>query len=211
MKKVLMIVVASAASIALVPATALAQHNDRRHHHDRGRHARVHHRTFGHDQGNQGNNQPAGTVVSFTNGVLTIKASDGNMASGKVTNATELRCEQQEPAGMQSHDRGRGDNGGGGDNNRGDNDQGDNDQGDNDRGDNDRGDNDRGDNDRGDNDRGDNQGDNDNDNDEANQMCTTANLVPGAIVQKAKLRISGAGAVWDEVELVTQSSALPNS
>ncbi len=176
-----MIVVASAALIALVPATALAKHNDRRHHHQRGHHAQVHHRTFGHDAGNQGNNLPAGTVVSFTNGVLTIKAADGNMASGRVTNATELRCEQQEPAGMQSHDRGRGDNGGGGDNNRGDNDQGDND-------------------------RGDNQGDNDNDNDEANEMCTTADLMPGAVVQKAELQISSAGAVWDEVELVTQSS-----
>ena len=146
--------------------------------------------------------------MSFTNGVLTIKAGDGNMASGKVTNATELRCEQQEPAGMQSHDRGRGDNGGGGDNDRGDNDQGDNDRGDNARGDNDRGDNDRGDNQ---DNQGDNDNDNDNDNDEANQMCTTANLVPGAIVQKAELRISGAGAVWDEVELVTQSSGSSDS
>ena len=194
-----MIVVASAAVIALVPATALAQHNDRRHHHHRGHHAQVHHRTFGHDAGNQGNNLPAGTVVSFTNGVLTIKASDGNIASGEVTNATELRCEQQEPAGMQSHDRGRGDNGGGGDNDRGDNNQGDNDRGDN-----------QGDNDRGDS-QGDNDNDNENDNDEANQMCTTANLAPGAIVQKAELRISGAGAVWDEVELVTQSSGSSDS
>ena len=89
-----MIVVASAAVIALVPATALAQHNDRRHHHDRGHGARVHHRTFGHDQGQPGNNQPAGTVVSFTNGVLTIKAGDGNMASGTVTNAKPLEADR---------------------------------------------------------------------------------------------------------------------
>ena len=32
-------------------------------------------------------------------------------------------------------------------------------------------------------------------------MCTTTDLTPGAIVQNAELRISGAGAVWDEVEL----------
>jgi hypothetical protein len=188
MKKVLLIVVASAALIALVPATALAKHGDRRHHH-RGHHdARVHHRMFGHDEGNQGNdNQPAGKIVSFTNGVLTIMTNDGNTASGKVTNATELKCEQQEPAEMQNHDRGRGGDSGG----------------DNDRGDN----NDRG----GDNDRGDDQGDNDNDNDEANEMCTTADLTPGAVVQDAELRISSAGAVWDEVELVSQSSQSSNS
>jgi hypothetical protein len=184
MKKVLLIVVASAALIAVVPATALAKHNDRRHHH-RQHHARVHHRTFGHDQGNVGNSQPAGTVVSFTNGVLTIMANDGNTASGKVTTATEIKCEAQEPAEMQSHDRGRGGDGGG-DNNRG----GDNDQGD---------------------DQGDDQGGNDNDLDEANEMCTTADLTPGAVVQKAELRISGAGAVWDEVELVSQSSQSSNS
>ena len=189
MKKVLLMVVASGALFALVPASALAKHNDRRHHHH---HARVIHVT------------PAGTVVSFTNGVLTIKANDGNVASGRVTNATELRCEQQEPAEIQSHDRGRG-----GDIDRGDNDRGDNDRGDNDRADNDRADNDRGDNDRGDNDRGDDQGDNDND--EANEMCTTADLAPGAVVQRAELRISGAGAVWDDVELVTQSSGSSDS
>jgi hypothetical protein len=180
MKKVLLIVVASAALIALVPATALAKHNERRHHHRGHHHARVHHRTFGHDQGDPGNNnQPAGKIVSFTNGVLTIMANDGNTASGKVTNATEIKCEEQEPGEMQGHDRGRGgDNGGGGDNDRGD-------------------------------DRGDDNGDNDND--EANEMCTTADLTPGAMVQKAELRISNAGAVWEEVELVSQSSQSSNS
>jgi hypothetical protein len=175
MKKVLLIVVASAALIALVPATALAKHGDRRHH--RGHHhAQVHHRTFGHDENNQNNNTPAGTVVSFTNGVLTIVANDGNTASGKVTNATEIKCEQQEPAEFEHHDRGRGDDGGD-DNDRGD-DNG-NDQGDN---------------------------DNDNDNDKANEMCTTADLTKGAVVQKAELRITSAGGVWDEVELVSQPS-----
>ncbi len=178
MRKMLLIAVASAAVVALVPATALAKHNERRHHH-RGHHARVHHRTFGHDPGQPGNgNQaaPAGTVVSFTNGVLTITANDGNTASGKVTNDTELRCEAAEPAGMRSHDRGHGDNGSGDDNGRGD-------------------------------DRGDNDNNDDNDNDDVNQMCTTADLVAGAMVQKAELRISGAGSVWDEVELVSQSSS----
>ena len=51
----------------------------------------------------------------------------------------------------------------------------------------------------------------DNDNDEANEMCTTADLVPGAVVQKAELAISGAGATWDEVELMAQSSGSSDS
>ena len=42
-------------------------------------------------------------------------------------------------------------------------------------------------------------------------MCTTADLTPGAVVQDAELRISSAGAVWDEVELVSQSSHSSNS
>lgn len=63
--------------------------------------------------------------------------------------------------------------------------------------------------DRGDNDRGD-RGD-DNGDDEANEMCTTADLVPGAVVQKAELAISRAGATWDEVELMAQSSGSSDS
>jgi len=175
MRKALLVTAVSCALIALVPATALAKHGDRRHHH-RVHHARVHHRTFGHDQGNGIQGQPAGTVVSFTNGVLKIMANDGNTASGRVTNATELKCEAAEPAEFEHHDRGRGDDRGG----------------DNDRGD-----------------HGDDDGDNDND--EANEMCTTADLVPGAVVQKAELAISVAGATWDEVELMAQSSGSSDS
>jgi hypothetical protein len=171
MRKVLLIAIASCALIALVPATAFAKHGDRRHHHH-AHHARVH-RTFGHDQGNGIQGQPAGTVVSFTNGVLTIMANDGNNASGTVTSATELRCERAGPAEPEHHDRGRGGDGGG------------------------------------DNDRGKDQGDNDND--EANEMCTTADLAPGAVVQEAKLAISPAGATWDEVELIAQSSGSSDS
>jgi len=151
MKKVLLITAASCALIALVPATALAKHGDRRHHH-RAHHARVHHTS-------------SSTVVSFTNGVLTIMANDGNTASGRVTNATELRCDGAAPAEMKHHDRGRGDDAGGG-----------NDQGDND-----------------------------------NETCTTAALVPGAVVHEARLAISGAGATWGEVELIPQSSGSSDS
>jgi hypothetical protein len=170
MRKLLVVVVASGALLALAPATALAQHHGRRHHH----HARVHHKTFGSDpaSGTSTPAQPTATVVSFTNGVLTIKANDGNTASGMVTADTEIECQGADMSELRSHDHGGGDNGGG------DNGQGD--------------------------DQGDDQGPGD---DGANQMCTTANLVQGAMVQEARLSISSAGAVWDKVELIAQSSS----
>lgn len=186
MKKMLLMVIASGALIALVPATALAKG----HHHRSHRHARAHHRIFINGQGSPSSQgmagtapSPRGTVVSFTNGVLTIKANDGNTASGRVTSATELKCEAPSSASFRSHDRGR--DGSGRDEDRGDNNNGDHDNGDNDNG--------------------------DNDGDRANQMCSASNLIPGATVREAELRISSAGSVWSEVELVTQPSTTPGA
>jgi hypothetical protein len=128
MRKIVLTVVATCAVVAFIPASALA-HGHRHHHH-----ARIHHRTFGHDwsqsgattSNNPSSEQPAGTVASFTNGVLTITlSSNGQPFSGQVTPDTEIECQAAEPATMQSHESGD-DNGGGGDNN---NDQGDDDQG----------------------------------------------------------------------------------
>jgi hypothetical protein len=45
----------------------------------------------------------------------------------------------------------------------------------------------------------------DNDNDEM-ENCGTSSLTPGTIVHEAELKLSGAGAVWDKVELLTSSS-----
>jgi|HubBroStandDraft_3_1064219.scaffolds.fasta_scaffold60796_2 hypothetical protein len=58
---------------------------------------------------------------------------------------------------------------------------------------------------------GDDNGDNDGNNDDQREdeqgaaMCSCANLVPGAIVRDAELTISGAGAIWREVELAEQN------
>jgi hypothetical protein len=58
---------------------------------------------------------------------------------------------------------------------------------------------------------GDDNGDNDGNNDDQREdeqgaaMCSSANLVPGAIVRDAELTISGAGAIWREVELAEQN------
>ena len=51
---------------------------------------------------------------------------------------------------------------------------------------------------------GNNNGDND-DNDMEN--CDTSSLTPGTIVHEAELKLSGAGAVWDKVELLDLAPA----
>jgi len=110
MRRTFLIAVASCAVLAITPATALA------HHGRRGHHARFHHKRFFGDQGQSGSQTAptaTATVVSFTNAVLTIKANDGNTASGTVTNDTELVCITPGQHGMWSHDRGWGGGGGG--------------------------------------------------------------------------------------------------
>jgi hypothetical protein len=127
MRRILLTVIACCAVIAVVPGAALAHgghHHHKRHHHH-AHHATV--RQFGHDQnqgGVQSQDQNAGTVTSFTGGVLTITLNNGQMVSGDVTTDTEIECEgmENDNSSLRSHDS-HGDNGGGDDN--GDNDQGD--------------------------------------------------------------------------------------
>ena len=132
MRRILLSVVACCAVIALVPASALAHGRHHKRHH-RAHHARVRHEHFG-SQGNNQNKQgqnpspTAGTIQSFSNGVLTIALTDGSTVSGKVTNDTRIECQAAETSsgnsGWHSHHHG-GDNGGG--DNGGNNDQGDDD------------------------------------------------------------------------------------
>jgi hypothetical protein len=116
-------------------------------------------------------------VTSFANNVLTITLTNGNTVSGLVTDRTEVKCEN--PGDL---------------NNNGDND--------NERGDRvtDHG---PGGGDNGD--RGDDNGNRGNDNDNNNNnMCT---ITPGETVRNAELRVDGAGASWDEVELIPSTSS----
>lgn len=124
MRKLMLSVVACCALVAIVPASALAHGKHHKRHH-----ARVHHRNFGHDWGTAGNSgtsansdQNAGTVQSFTGGVLTIALNNGQTVSGDVTGDTEFECEAADMSGsLRSHDHG-GDNGNdqGDDNGQGD-------------------------------------------------------------------------------------------
>ena len=178
----LMFAAASIAVFAFVPASALAQHHGR--HHKRHHHHHAHIRRFG-DVSSPGSptttptpSQSAGTVASFSNGVLTITLNDGSTVSGAVTNDTEIECMAPDTSGtMQRSDDGPGDNGGG-------------DQGGS-----------------GDGDHGDNGGPGDDDNGNQNN-CSSADLTQGAMVAEgAELKITSSGNVWDKVELITSSTS----
>jgi hypothetical protein len=142
MRKIWLIVVASSAVIAFAPATALAK----RHHHSHVHHTTVHRKIFGSDAattpGQPGTTPgtgtqsagPAGTVQSFTGGVLTILLTNGSTVSGQVANNTQISCGSSQ-SGHDSQDQGQGGNGGSNDTDdqsqSGNPGQGDDDQGDN--------------------------------------------------------------------------------
>jgi hypothetical protein len=176
MRKFLFVALLSGALTVAMPATALARHHHRHHHHSRIRHE--HFGTATTTSGTTSSDEmqgTAGTVDSFTNGVLTIMLGDGSTVSGMVTSATELKCEVAENE-VNDND---GDDSGSGD----------------------RISSDDGGSSGGDNSSDDGSGDNNQGEDEA--MCSTSNLTPGTVVQEAELNVSSAGAVWHEVELVT--------
>jgi hypothetical protein len=194
MRRVFFTAVASSALALAVPGVAAAQHGKRHHSHRASSHKR-HHRhahivRFGTlAASTPGSNasspatpsSPAGTVASFTGGVLTITLADKSTVSGKVTDQTELECQSAAPtASASSHDGG--DDGDRHDGSGPTSSQQAGSQSGNDGG-------------------SDDQGDDQDDDDGAQQSCTTAALVTGAVVQEAELSISSAGAVWHKVEL----------
>ena len=185
MRRILYTILASTALCVAVPAVALAHDGHSGHHHKRHHHFR-HEKFVGHRHDRAfGNDMIAGTVTSFANNELTITLNNGNTVSGLVTDNTEVKCENPE------------DN----------NDNGDNDVEHGDRvADHGPGGGDNG----GDNgDRGDDNGDRGDDNaNNNNNMCT---ITPGMGVRDAELRVDGAGAVWDEVELVSSTSSSTGS
>lgn len=117
----LLLVVASGSALALLsPAGALAHGHHRHHHHHRGHkhghrivvlHSKAHVQHYGGaDQTPPAGtppatpprppvtHEPAGTVLSFTGGVLTIRLKDGSTVSGKVTEDTRIMCHPAPPA-----------------------------------------------------------------------------------------------------------------
>lgn len=190
MRRYLFAVLSTLALAATLPAVAVA-HDHGRDRHDRGRDRfelrHRHHRRVEHFRARRAaaatTPADAGTVKSFKAGVLTIALNDGSTVSGIVNRRTEVACEAMDHR-FRSDDGGPGPSGGGG-GDRGDrHDQSDARGGDNDAND------DNG-NDANDNDANDNQG----------PTCAMALRTPGTHVRDATLILTGAGAVWDRVEL----------
>jgi hypothetical protein len=183
LRRVLYTLLASALLAALIPATALGRSHHRRHH-ARSHHARVHHKLRHRQFGHS--SDPA--TPSMNDNAGTVASFDGTkltimLADGSTVSGTvnDDTEIECEAADMSVTSFNRDDEGG-------------DHSGSGDRGD----------------DHGD-QGD-DNDNDDNNmQNCGTNSLTPGTIVHEAELKLSGAGAVWDKVELLTTSSSTSSS
>ena len=133
------------------------------------------------DDGVMDGDEQAGTVASFDTetGRLVIDLFGTDTVAGFVTDQTEIKCEDNGGASVSS-DGGSGegepgdDNGGEGEEEPGDDNSGPSDNS--------------------------GPGNENNDNDQAN-TCTTAALVPGAVVEEAELQLENGNAVFDEVEL----------
>ena len=131
-------------------------------------------------------NEKAGTVVSFTAGVLVVHLFNGDDVKGTVDDNTEIECEDAPttttaPAARAADDGGGGE---GDDDNSGPgsgHDQGDDNGGD----------------------RGHDDGDDNDDNENDGQPgCDATKLAPGATVGEAELKATAAGLVFEKIELV---------
>ncbi|HVS28615.1 MAG TPA: hypothetical protein VHE14_03630 [Solirubrobacteraceae bacterium] len=182
-------------SLAALPCSALAKsrhgHARAKSHHRKGHKKQVRLQRFGSPPG-ASNPQNAGTVVSFANGVLTIRLTGADTVSGRVGNDTQVDCQTAQSAPpAQADDRVVGQQGDQGNQpapqgtpptNPGSGQHGDN-QGDN------------ANNDDGDANDADDQGDD-------AQSCDSTALTPGTVVREAELSIGSQGSTFKTVELV---------
>jgi hypothetical protein len=123
------------------------------------------------DDGVQDADENAGTISAIDGGKLTIALFAGGELSGLVTDATEVECGGDDEQGDDNDEQG--------DDNE---DQGDDNE------------------DQGDDEHGDDDGEN-GDDDEGDDGCTAGALALGATVEEADLKVTSAGAIWDEIEL----------
>jgi hypothetical protein len=193
MKRMLLMAVASSV-LALAAPSAASAHHGKHHHSSRHKHhgaARlVRFGTIGTAFGptsasgstetpapTSPSDEPAGTVKSFNEGVLTITLKDGSTVSGKVTEQTELECTSATaPTSNEGDDQGGGDDEAGRESGEHGGPVGGQPVA---------------------HDSSDDQGEDDG----GSSSCRSSALVPGAVVGEAELSISGAGAVWEKVEL----------
>jgi type II secretory pathway pseudopilin PulG len=204
MKRMLLTTTMSAMLAMAAPGVASAHHNAKRHHRARHASAHRHHatrarvRTFGSPLPAGSTTAPpttpatapsaggetAGTVASFTGGVLTIVLNNGTTVSGQVTERTEIHCLVSTPPPTEGDD---GDDDGGG--SEGDEHGSATSGRDGGGSHHDAG-------------RGDDVEGGEQSGSEHGQSCTTAALLTGAVVREAELSVSSAGAVWGHVNLI---------
>ncbi|MGN6188100.1 MAG: hypothetical protein ACTHOE_04325 [Conexibacter sp.] len=174
MRRILLLTIGVLALAIAAPSAASAHGRHHRHHH----HAKAHHARVKHFGATANVNDPstpdAGTVDAFANGTLTIRLNDGTTVSGAVDDSTVVNCMGAQPtAAASSHD------------------EGDDDQGDN-----------AGDDQQGDQPGGDDQGDQGDDSgDHGQAACDTTDLVAGATVHVAILKLGGDGPTFKLVLL----------
>lgn len=143
------------------------------------------------DDGVMDGGEQAGTIASFdaTDGRLTINLFGGDTISGLVTDETEIKCEDEHSSASSS-----GEGSGSGEAEPGDDNGGQGEEPGDDNGGGDQGDNSGP---GSDNSGPGNEGDDDN----GSSICTTAELVPGAVVEEAELELENGQATFHEVEL----------
>jgi hypothetical protein len=176
MRRIMLSAVASVAVVALVPASALASHHHKRHHR-RAHHARVHHarvRRFG-DVSSSSTTPPSTTTPTAVGTVdsFTNGVLTIKLNDGSTVSGAVTNDTELECEAAQPMGTVHED-GDSGEHGGGDNHNGSGGE---------------------DNGGGEDQG-------EQNQNCTSANLMTGATVGAAELRLSSAASTWEKVDLI---------
>jgi hypothetical protein len=136
------------------------------------------------DDGIKDGEENAGKIVSFENGTLTIGASGGSDVVGKITAETEIKCEtedenERDHHGAPSNSHLMDQSGESGDDHSGDDSSG-----------------------HGEHMGPDNELDDPHEIGDDDNVCTTADLVAGAIVHEAELKLTADGLVFKEIDLL---------
>ncbi|MGH2833137.1 MAG: hypothetical protein ACRDK2_10220 [Solirubrobacteraceae bacterium] len=209
MRRTLPIALGALALALIVPSSALAHHGHSHHHNFRAHHAKfrlVHLGSMGSPTSTPSTTpstpstpppENAGTVASYSGGVLTLTLNSGSNVSGTVTNDTRIGCIPSQPTTGQPQNQGPGDDNEPGDQGSGDDNGHGDDQGDDDA-------NQQQGNDGSDNGNNDNWGHDHEPGGVGNSEppCDSSALKAGATVRFAELRLTPTGNEFESVWLV---------